>query len=1011
MAEYQAENVPEKNYFNDNDLTYQSNYQGIVQVLRSPQRTAREKNMGVLEIYQFEACTGEPIRDLKGGACVLHLQSGSCSFPALPRPLNFPSNCRCSCSPCPPSPCCPPPCPPSCPPPCPPCYPCPPRPVESCLPGLHQKYRGFYPDCTENHLPSSYRNIVENDDLYLPPRPLSSASKYSNRPTSSRSWSHPSPPPQQKFHSGAAQYQSAQARPGSTWDMHIPESKPCFQTFHASPRGSTPTHPDRSESLYIVETPLQMLPKQPHSRSTSPMQPYLKSCLSPRHSEVKDLINTSCQYSPRIDTDSGPKSFHTQISGVSSPLSPEPSPHNPEPSPHPSSCSLPHYPSGFSEPQYRPLKRFPYVAEVVTVEKHVQCNCSPRLMPADNDQSYTRRPMNPSSYDNSVSVRRILHPESPLRLAPDSRRLECTCHQNPARTSYNQFHYPTLNGSRSQSPSQSSTSTAQHRNAEADLNITTFLNDVKRILTSDVPPRLSPTNRNHDQEQDHYSKLRSTLKPEFPSKEYSSSERTTDRKQENFSSMDFFSKVRSSLKPALPSVDFSSRGRTDQRHDFPSRECVASSGRQDWKQESPSRKARIGSRLEAIDWGQEFPSRDTFSSNGRKADRKQSWDYPSNLDWEYPSGLRATNRGQKYSSCVRTTERGSSPIIMTPLITESGANHGAEIESAERPETAPTLTNPINSEAPRKSRRLQSGNGVYEATKRSSTRTLKTNVSPATESDEDYRYGPIQATPKAAESKHLLKPKFNKQDKSSRFTNREVIRRCCCGMCKSTYSRSHFTTKCPFCANVHSCCCGMCSCPSPSCTSKSPIPDSNTSNSTSTTSSPGNANPHKLHVHNNNPSCSSRPKSLSPMRRTYLAGFKLPDKHRPRSKSTRYKCKIQEKDLEPSPRTLLESFHRYLKLESRRANTSSSPQRRCPERRSTHWKPPSLYPGRNCSQQTKRFSTRKAPKAVQQQQAPWGTHPILLSSKPPNGQALEYRLPYSGSHRGCCCPRCVNGKL
>ena len=114
MAEYQAANSPEQNYIIDSDQSYQSNYQ---QVLRGPQCTARESDMGLLEIYQFEARTGDPIRDLKGGACSLHLESGSCSFPPLPSPLNFSGNCQCqcSCSPCPPSPCCPPPCLPVCP--------------------------------------------------------------------------------------------------------------------------------------------------------------------------------------------------------------------------------------------------------------------------------------------------------------------------------------------------------------------------------------------------------------------------------------------------------------------------------------------------------------------------------------------------------------------------------------------------------------------------------------------------------------------------------------------------------------------------------------------------------------------------------------------------------------------------------------------------------------------------------------------------------------------------------
>lgn len=317
--------------------------------------------------------------------------------------------------------------------------------------------------------------------------------------------------------------------------------------------------------------------------------------------------------------------------------------------------------------------------------------------------------------------------------------------------------------------------------------------------------------------------------------------------------------------------------------------------------------------------------------------------------------------------------------------------------------TEPIVTNCMNSEATNHSRPLEG-----DHFQRPSTRTPEPNITPPKESEEDYRNDPVQGIPKAAEPKQLPKRNDNKRDTSSRLPNRQVTRRCCCGMCKSTYSRSHFTTKCPFCANVHSCCCGMCSCPIPSCTSKSPIPDSNTSNNTSTTSSPRNDN---LPFHNNNHPgfCSSRPKSLSPMRRTYLAGLEKPDEHHQRSKSARSKRKLQQRAFEPSPRALLESFHNYLKSESRRAKAGSSPHRRCSERRSTHWNPPSKYPDQNCSQRAKRLSTPKAPKL--HQQAPWGTHPILLNPKPPVGQALEYRLPYNRSHRGCCCQGCVNGKL
>lgn len=856
MAEYRAGNAPDRKcIIIDNDQTIQSNYQGIVKFLDRPQWTARESNMGLLEIYQFEAHrTGEPIRDLKGGACSIHLESGSCSFPPLPSPLNFASNCRCqcSCSHCPP---------------CPPC----PRPVESCLPGLHKKYRDFYPDCKESHLPSGYRNFVEHDDLYLPPsRPLSSASNYCNRPTSSRSWSPPSPSPQLKCHCGAAQ-----VRPGPTWDMA--ESKPCFQTFFQASPSSTPRHPSRCDSLYLVETPQ-------HSRSTSPVQ-------------QRRLMNTSCQCSPRIDRDT--KSFQTQKSGASSPLSP----HNLELSPDPSPCSRrkrpspyrpssPSKPIGF-DPSARPLNRTPYAAELVTVEKHVQCNGSPRRESGEFDQSYTRRHGNPSLHESAASIRRVLRPESPLDLARSARRLECTCQLQPAD---NQVHYQ--NGSPS--------------------------------------------------------------------------------------STDFVSIVRSTLKPAVPTIDFfGSSARTNRKlqDSTTTRDTFPVDGKQqEWEISSSGRRT---DRKQA-EWelppktGSEFPLRTT--------DRKQ-WEFPSNLDWEFPSVLRATDRKQEYySTCVRTTERGSSPIIVTPILKESVLNSAR----------APILT---NCEAPSNNSRplLQSGNGHYDATERSST---EANTSPPPESDEDYRYGPVQVIPKAAE------PRNFRGHTSSRLPNREVIRRCCCGMCKSTYSRSHFTTKCPFCANVHSCCCGMCSCPFPSCTSKSPILDSNTSNYTSTTSSPSHDN--KLLFHPG--FSSSRPKSVSPMRRKYLAGLAMPENHRQRSKSSRPKCKLRQKTFEPSPRALLESFHNYLKSESRRAKASSSPHWRCSERRSTHWNPPSGFPDRSCSQRAKRLSAGKAPRG-QQQQAPWGTHPILLSSRPPNGQALEYRLPYRGSYRDCCCSRCVNGKL
>lgn len=55
--------------------------------------------------------------------------------------------------------------------------------------------------------------------------------------------------------------------------------------------------------------------------------------------------------------------------------------------------------------------------------------------------------------------------------------------------------------------------------------------------------------------------------------------------------------------------------------------------------------------------------------------------------------------------------------------------------------------------------------------------------------------------------------------------NRVTTHGCCCGTCDSIESRSLITSKCAFCEHMHSCCCGMCACPNPSCGSKSPISD------------------------------------------------------------------------------------------------------------------------------------------------------------------------------------------
>lgn len=756
----------------------------------------------------------------------------------------------------------------------------------------------------------------------------------------------------------------------------MPESQPCFQTFF---QGSPIGHPSRHESLY--------------SRSNSPLQ-------------VKYLINTSCQCSPKVDADPRSRSLQTQKSGSSSPLFPY------------SHASRRNNPSPAS-PAYSPSAA-QYAAEVVTVEKHVQCNSPMEDYDDFDDSWYTvKRPVTPSHYDSNTSIRRVLRPESPLDLArsstgrppdctPNDTRPECTCQYNkPAniKKSYDQLHYPTQNGLRSQSPDHSSFSTVQHGDEGADLNITTFLREVKRILSSDVPSRMSPTLRKGSSTQDYYSDVRKSRLPPSESNSYfgrsqdrksmlSSSGRFTDPQEDDMPSRDYLSRIKAAYEKATPYNGFSyKQPGTNRTQDFTIRNDILPSGKiPDYEQEFAS-SGRTTDRKQ--DW--------YTPASERRTDRRQ-WKFPSNQEWEFPSA--PMDRKREYSTCVRMIERGSSPIAITPILRDSVPNSARTgNDSARRPTTAPIDTKSMNPEAARNSRPMQGGNGHNEATERSSTGTLETSISPPREAEEGYRYRPgIQGmTAKDAETRQSSRSNFNRRENtSSRVPNREIMRRCCCGLCKNRFSRSHFTTKCPFCANVHSCCCGMCSCPLPSCTSKSPILESSNSsdNCTSTTNSPSNA------YHHNHPGfVSSRPKSLSPMRRTYLAG--LDKAQRQRSNSTRSKCRNA---FEPSPRELLESFHDFLKSESRRAKAvGSNSHRSCSDRRPTQWNQrPSMSPDRNCSQRARRLNARKPSRGPQH---PWGTHPILLNPKPPNGQAVEYQLPYNGSHRGCCCPRCVNGKL
>lgn len=802
----------------------------------------------------------------------------------------------------------------------------------------------------------------------------------------------------------------------------------------------TPRSPNCFESLYLVETPL---PKSPQSRLASPMQPrlaspmqprlaspmqprlaspmqpYIKSCFQiSRISQARDFMSSSCQYSPR----ERPKVFQSQKSGPSPPVSPDPSPNSslchpqkqnlsPYRPPKPSIYHFPK-PMGLPEPpptkapSPRPVNRSPLAAELVTVEKHVHCNCSPRVeTPLDVefayvDQSCSRRPVSPSLYE---AVSRVLRPESPRppmfqslspevcpRLAPSPKRPECTCQKLGHKRNNNQFQYAAQIGSRSNS----SNSTGQYRRVE-NASITQFLNDVKRILKKDLPSRMRPADQKQvfkeTLKRDFYSSVRSALTSEFPfrdfpssirtdhNQELPSSGRTTDRKQE-LPTTDFLSLVRATLKPEFPS---SSSGRTTDR-------------KRDQKQEFST-------------------PRNCFPSSMRKTNCKQ----------EISSSSRATTeRKQEHTSCVRTTERGTSPIIGQPVMVDSGARrplmvdsgtNGAGVESDDRPKTAPVFTS-TNNEAPSKPRPLQSGttdhiNVIEKPSKRSSQEDILSQ-----ESEEDYRYGSVQAIPKASDSKHPSKRNFNKRDTPSWMPRaapkREEMLRCCCGMCKSTHSRRHFTTKCAYCANVHSCCCGMCSCPFRYCSSKSPIPDSESS--TPSTSGRNDKLPFR-----NYPGL-SRPKSLSPMtRRSYVAGIhEVPGKHGPRSKSARAKCKAQQiKERHPSPRALLKSFNSYLKSYPRRSKTGS---RRCwhGHRRSPNWQyySPPVSPEQNCSQRTKRSIIRR-PQKDQLQQAPWGTHPILLSHPRPSNsrfvgaQIPQPRLISSGPHRGCCCPRCANAKL
>ena len=171
-----------------------------------------------------------------------------------------------------------------------------PPPVESCMPGLHQKYHDFYPDCKEFHLPECYRRIVEHDDLYLPPsRPLSPALTDHDWPLS-RPCSPPFPRP-------ATDYSSATVCPrppavicscpklnppsppsASYRDVYLPDTRPC--TPKAEPPCPCPSPRQECFDLAMLTTVYDNMPV-PRRRKKSLDDPYLPK---PR--------NTACSTSP-----------------------------------------------------------------------------------------------------------------------------------------------------------------------------------------------------------------------------------------------------------------------------------------------------------------------------------------------------------------------------------------------------------------------------------------------------------------------------------------------------------------------------------------------------------------------------------------------------------------------------------------------------------------------------------------------------------------------------------------
>ncbi|XP_024395387.2 uncharacterized protein [Physcomitrium patens] len=1047
MTKYQGGNKFQyKDHISANDQKHdQTNNEANMneKLVPSPGWTTKDNTRILLEIYEPESHAGEPKRDIKGGASSLHLESESGSLPASVIP-HYSSDCKnlCCGSPCPTSD---------------PRYPCPPRQAGFCLSGLHQEHRDNYPNSTESRIPSGYPDSVEHDDLYLPTsHPLNAVSHNYSGPTTSRPWSPPSP--RQKCHCRAAQHHVS---PRAAWDMQDPEFKICFQSFHASPQESI-TRPD--ESHFSLEMPLQASTIKLESKSTSPMQSYHNGGLSQKHLGIRDWIGISCQCSPRIDPDSGPKSYQTRKSGTSSPISAddlEPSPCSSPCSPktrlsprRPSSAS-PDYPlKSMEHAPHRLLSRLPYTAELaqLTVEKSFQRSCCSREDNANHDESNGERAGKLKLYDSGTGalISRASHPDSSSEiLLPGTGSLECTCQKKPAKTSHNQFCYPTQKGSLSPSPSGYSPATKQWRNTDSDPSHGAFLNDVKRILSSGVPKCLvddkkdwrnvwkkpdrnedcKSLDRQQDLKQDSihdfHAKVRSVLHSDSPITNFIPSERTTNLMQELsssgktcqqhelLSSTDIFSSAKSTLKPALPSIVSCGRLTDSSWKEYPRIANAAPCEASDWRQEHPPPQINFAlcerttdqrqAQREYLSTRSSMGSLRKLPSSGSPADWKQASKSPSNLDWKFPS--RETDYKQEYFSCLKTTERGTSPIVSTPTKFEPSPGLS---RSRDRPKTAPIFTNFKHGEGACTSRKFQRGNDRLDTTKRTSARKApEAYISPPEESDEDCRHH-VQITdpPEALKlSKRPSKGNSNKLDKSSCLRNdipkQGVVCQCCCGRCKTTNSRGQVTTKCPFCANVHSCCCGMCSCPFPTCVSKSPLADSISSKCTSTTDSIGND---KLPSDNYNRSFASRHKSLSPMRGKHPAGLEKPDKFGPRSKSSLSKHTFQR----ASPRSAFQSFHDYLKEESRRSKSTLNSYRRRSERQSRNWRPPSNSPDRNCSRRTNQLSTNKAPGELR---APNGTHPILMSSRESNIQAVEHRLPYSRSHHGCGCPQCTHGKL